>query len=139
MGLLEELKVLGTDVDDALERFMGNASLYERMLKKLPDMIKSASVQPDFDCGDYTDIIEKTHKLKGVTGKSVDNSALPGIYGDSESAARQSAGESKNGSDQYHAGADGDNSLYRKIYGIKIIRNIKKVYRRKNVRVKQKF
>ena len=68
MELIEELKVLGIDVDDALERFMGNASLYERMLKKLPDMIKSASVQPDFDCENYEDIIEKAHKLKGVTG-----------------------------------------------------------------------
>lgn len=68
MNLLEELRILGVDVDEALERFMGNASLYEKMLKKLPDMIKNAAIQPDFDCNNYADIIEKAHAIKGTTG-----------------------------------------------------------------------
>lgn len=59
LGLIEELRVFGVDVDDAMERFMGNTALYERMLKKLPDVIKNADVQPDFDCTDYADITEK--------------------------------------------------------------------------------
>lgn len=68
MNLLEELKILGVDVDEAMERFMGNTSLYERMLKKFPDIIISAAIQPDFDCEDYADIIEKAHAVKGTTG-----------------------------------------------------------------------
>ncbi len=68
LGLIEELRVFGVDVDDAMERFMGNTALYERMLKKLPDVIKNADVQPDFDCTDYADITEKAHAVKGATG-----------------------------------------------------------------------
>ncbi len=69
MGLLEEMKTMGISVDEALvDRFMRNASLYERMLKKFPAMIKDLTVQPDFDGNDYTDIIEKAHAIKGATG-----------------------------------------------------------------------
>lgn len=68
MGLLEDLTNLGVNVDEALKRFMGNASLYEKMLGTLPKMIEGSPVSPDFDSNDYTDVIEKTHALKGTTG-----------------------------------------------------------------------
>ena len=33
MSLLDDLKGLGVDVEEGLQRFMGNAPLYERMMK----------------------------------------------------------------------------------------------------------
>ena len=39
MNLLEELKNLGVNVDEGIERLMGNASLYERMLFKFLEMM----------------------------------------------------------------------------------------------------
>lgn len=68
MSLLEELKGLGVNIDEAVERFMGNVSLYERMLGTFPGMIESCSVDPDFDCNDYSEVIEKTHAIKGAAG-----------------------------------------------------------------------
>lgn len=68
MDLLEELKNLGVNVDEALDRLMGNRSLYERMLFKFVEMMKNSSVDPDFDCNDYADIIEKAHAVKGAAG-----------------------------------------------------------------------
>ena len=76
MSLFEELKDLGVNVDEAVERFMGNEGLYEKMLKKFPDMINKASVEPDFDCSDCTEIIEKTHAIKGAAG----NLSLTPLY-----------------------------------------------------------
>lgn len=68
MALLDELKTLGVNIDEATERFMGNVSLYEKMLGKLPDMIEHAGIQPDFDCNDYAGTTEKAHAIKGATG-----------------------------------------------------------------------
>lgn len=68
MGLLEELRALGSDVDEGLDRFMGNTALYERMLRTLPNMLKKTDVGEAFRSGDLTDAAEKAHALKGVTG-----------------------------------------------------------------------
>lgn len=68
MGLLDELKDLGSNVDEGLERFMGNAALYERMLRTLPGMLRKTDVGAAFASGDTTDAMEKAHALKGVTG-----------------------------------------------------------------------
>ena len=68
MSLLEDLKELGTNIDEGLERFMGNASLYERMLRTLPGMLRKTDVGEAFASGDTKDAEEKAHALKGVTG-----------------------------------------------------------------------
>lgn len=68
MGMLEELKVIGSNVEEGLERFMGNAALYERMLRTLPAMLKKTDVSESFTNGDTKDAEEKAHALKGVTG-----------------------------------------------------------------------
>lgn len=68
MALLEELRQLGVNVDEALDRMMGNASLYERVLGKFLALIDNSAVSPDFDGNDYADIIEKAHAIKGATG-----------------------------------------------------------------------
>lgn len=68
MSLLEELNGMGVNVDEGVERLMGNSALYEKMLGSFAEMMRSAFVQPDFDISDYTEIIEKAHALKGAAG-----------------------------------------------------------------------
>ena len=68
MALIDEMKNLGVNVDEALERFMGNASLYERMLGKLTAAVNDNEVMPCFEAGDNEAALEKAHTLKGVTG-----------------------------------------------------------------------
>lgn len=76
MSLLQELKGLGVNTDEGLQRMGGNSSLYERMLVKLKDMIKDSPVRMDFDCNDYSDIVEAAHTIKGASG----NLAVTPIY-----------------------------------------------------------
>lgn len=76
MALLEDLKTLGVNTDEGLERLGGNSALYERMLVKFLDVIENSSVQPDFDNDNYDDVIEKAHAIKGVSG----NLSLTPIY-----------------------------------------------------------
>ncbi len=68
MSLLEELRDLGVNTEEAIERMNGNVSLYGRMLVKFADMIKKSSVQPDFDSDEYSDITEAAHAIKGASG-----------------------------------------------------------------------
>lgn len=68
MSLIEEIGRLGADVEDALNRFMGNAALYERMLKKYPDVAEKSSVMPFIDSGDLETAAAHAHTLKGVVG-----------------------------------------------------------------------
>lgn len=68
MELLEELKAKDVNVEEAIERFLGNASLYEKMLMKFLDLMNDMAVDTDFDCNEYNDIIEKTHAIKGAAG-----------------------------------------------------------------------
>lgn len=76
MNLIEELKALGVDTDEAKARMGGNVSLYERMLVKFADMIKKSSVQPGFDYTDYAEMIEAAHAIKGASG----NLSITPIY-----------------------------------------------------------
>ncbi len=68
MALLDELKELGSNVGEGLERFMGNAALYERMLHKLPDTVQKTDVWGAFANGDLKTAEEQAHALKGATG-----------------------------------------------------------------------
>ncbi len=72
MGLMQELKELGVNTDEGVQRLGGNASLYERMLVKLKDLLKDSPVGMDFDCNDYADTIEAAHKIKGASGSECD-------------------------------------------------------------------
>ena len=76
MGLLEDLKALNVNVDEGLERMMGNSSLYERMLVIFIKVMNDLEVSPDFDNNDYAEIIEKTHTIKGASG----NLSITPIY-----------------------------------------------------------
>lgn len=68
MGLFEDLKALGVDIDGGLQRLGGNKALYTRLLNTFVKAIKSQAVDPDFDTADYEDVKEKAHAIKGTSG-----------------------------------------------------------------------
>lgn len=69
MSLLEELGTLGVNIEEGTKRLMGNVSLYERMMGTFHKMMMDSKIQPeDFDCEDCTELIEKTHAIKGASG-----------------------------------------------------------------------
>lgn len=76
MTLIEEMKAIGADTEDALSRFMGNDALYEKMLKKLPKVIEDTPVMSFAKSGDYETATSNAHALKGVTG----NLSLTPLY-----------------------------------------------------------
>lgn len=68
MGLFEELKALGVDVDGGLKRIGGNETLYKRLLNTFVKSIKGQQISADFDITDYEDVKEKAHAIKGTSG-----------------------------------------------------------------------
>lgn len=68
MGVLEELKAFGVDVDEALERLGGNESLYKRLLGSLVGTLRDYYVGADFDGNDYAETTERAHAIKGTAG-----------------------------------------------------------------------
>lgn len=68
MSLIDDLKSLGVNTDEALQRFMGKSELYVKMLGKLTAAINDVPVMPAFEAEDYKKALENTHTLKGVTG-----------------------------------------------------------------------
>lgn len=77
MSLFDELKDLGVNIEEGKKRLMGNESLYERMLGTFVKMMNDTSIEPgDFDCDDCTEMIEKTHAIKGASG----NLSLTPVY-----------------------------------------------------------
>ncbi len=68
MGLFDELRENHVDVDEGLNRMMGNESLYQAMLGKLLEMLADFTSEPEFGSEDNTEIIEKVHALKGAAG-----------------------------------------------------------------------
>ncbi len=76
MSLIEELKELGANTDEALNRFMNNQALYERMLRKLPASVKELNVMKALEEGDTETAFTAAHTIKGVTG----NLSLTPLY-----------------------------------------------------------
>lgn len=68
MSLIDDIAVLGADIEDALERFMGKSELYERMLKKLPGVLDSAPVMEYIESEDYDTALSNAHTIKGIVG-----------------------------------------------------------------------
>lgn len=65
-----ELKALGVNINEGLDRVMGDEDLYGMMLGMFVDMIENdAPINlNEFDNSDYTELIERVHTLKGTTG-----------------------------------------------------------------------
>lgn len=68
MGLFEDLKALGVDVDGGLKRLGNNQNLYKRLLNTFVKAMKGQEIQPDFDMANYEDVKEKAHAIKGTSG-----------------------------------------------------------------------
>ena len=68
MDLLDELKGLEVNVEEALNRFMNNVQLYERMLGKLNATVKDMEVLEFIGRGDLETAVANAHTLKGVMG-----------------------------------------------------------------------
>lgn len=69
MSFFEELKDLGVDVEEGLERVMDDAPLYETMLGMYIDRVNSNPItMEDFDSDNLDTLIGRVHTLKGLTG-----------------------------------------------------------------------
>ncbi len=69
MEFMDELESLGVDVNEGLDRVMGDESLYKMMLGMFVDTIKSSPISSDdFTSGDLTELTERVHTLKGTAG-----------------------------------------------------------------------
>ncbi len=78
MSYLEELKELGVDVEEGLERVMDDEPLYETMLGMYIDKVNSNPItMEDFDADNLDTLIERVHILKGLTG----NLAMTPLFG----------------------------------------------------------
>lgn len=69
MNLMEQLKGLGVNVTEGMDRVMGDASLYEMMLGMFVDSVRDNPISAgDFDGADLDGLIKRVHTLKGMTG-----------------------------------------------------------------------
>ena len=69
MSLTESLKNLGVNVDEGLDRVMGDTSLYEMMLGMFLDLVRDNPISlEDFDGADLDTLIKRVHTLKGTAG-----------------------------------------------------------------------
>jgi HPt (histidine-containing phosphotransfer) domain-containing protein len=71
-----ELEKQGADIKEGLGRLMGNEGLYEKLLAKFPASAEDEDIRKAMDKKDYNELLELTHKLKGVTG----NLSLTPLY-----------------------------------------------------------
>lgn len=77
MGLLDELSTLGVNVEEGKKRLMGNSALYEKMMGTFVKMMNDTPISvEEFDCDDCTELIKKTHTIKGASG----NLSLSPVY-----------------------------------------------------------
>ena len=76
MDLITELKKLGANTEDALERCLNKPELYEKLLKKVPANVEKLEVQRFFDEGDYQTALANAHTIKGIAG----NLSLTPLY-----------------------------------------------------------
>ena len=65
---IQKLKDAGIDVDEALERFMGNQALMEKFLKKFPADINYTKLEEAILQENKEEALVAAHTLKGVCG-----------------------------------------------------------------------
>ena len=76
MSLLTDLEVFEIDIQDGLKRFVNNAGLFEKMLKKFPAAAEDLPVLSHFESGNIEAALANAHTLKGMTG----NLSLTPLY-----------------------------------------------------------
>ena len=72
----QQLMAAGVLVPEALERFMGNAGMLERFLKKFLEDKNGAMLSEAMQAGDYAQAFMAAHTLKGVCG----NLSMQSLY-----------------------------------------------------------
>lgn len=99
MSFMEELKGLGANVDEGLDRILGDQELYNMMLGMFQDSVNEAAITlEDFDGGDLDGLIKRIHSLKGITG----NLALTPLFnGYTEILGQLRAGQAAGGKAGY--------------------------------------
>ncbi len=69
MGIMEELRDLGVDVQDGVERVVGDESLYKMMLDMFVDIVNSNPIRTeDFEGEALEELAGRVHTLKGAAG-----------------------------------------------------------------------
>lgn len=68
MSMTEELKALGVNTDEGIARFVNNAALYEKMVKRFVESAETVRVAEFLEAGDIETAKANAHNLKGVTG-----------------------------------------------------------------------
>lgn len=68
VDIITELKALGANIDEAMNRFMNNKELYQKMLLKLPPNIEKLPVLSLIETGDNEGALANAHTLKGIMG-----------------------------------------------------------------------
>lgn len=69
MDLLKELEGLGVNVQEGLDRVMGDEDLYKMMLDMFISTIETTPISlDDFDSSNLDELISRIHSLKGTTG-----------------------------------------------------------------------
>ncbi len=68
MGLIDELRDLGVDVDEAITRVNNNQALYEKLLVKFIDLLKNSTSVLDSDASQCDELVETAHAIKGASG-----------------------------------------------------------------------
>jgi len=77
MNMMDELRSMGMNVDEGLDRVMGASDLYEMMLGMFVDSVRDNPIHAgDFDENDLDELIKRVHTIKGVTG----NLSLTPLY-----------------------------------------------------------
>ncbi len=64
--LLDRLEDMGAEVEDTLDRLMGDEDMYVEFLKKLPDNQNIIELRKAVDKKDYEQAMKEVHTLKGV-------------------------------------------------------------------------
>ncbi|MDD2972947.1 MAG: Hpt domain-containing protein [Lachnospiraceae bacterium] len=65
-SLLEKLEDMGAEVEDTLERLMGDEEMYLEYLEQFPDNQSIIDLRHSVDAGDSEQAMKDVHTLKGM-------------------------------------------------------------------------
>lgn len=74
--MIQELEAQGCNMKEAIDRFMGNQAILEKMMRKFPDSLKPLEVLAFIDEGNTEQATANAHTIKGITA----NLSLTPLY-----------------------------------------------------------
>lgn len=96
------LREAGIDYDGALDRFVGNRMLYEKYLTKFLSDTHVTDARAALLRGDYSDLLEQTHALKGLAGTL----GMTGLYEKSADIVKSLRAEEREGIEEQLQGIE---------------------------------